>query len=96
MRTELSILLERLYETYGKKPIIYVTEESYDLFIKGHFEGYRLWVRDIFSEPNVDKYDFVLWQYSNRGRLKGYHGSEKFIDLDAFNGSKEEFEEFCK
>lgn len=31
---------------------------------------------------------------SNRGRLKGYHGEEKFIDKNALFGTKEQFKNY--
>ena len=37
-----------------------------------------------------------FWQYTGRGRLEGYSGEEKFIDLNVFNGSKEEFDKFVE
>lgn len=36
----------------------------------------------------------TFWQYCNRGRLDGYDGAEQYIDLNVFNGTKEEFENY--
>ncbi len=35
-----------------------------------------------------------VWQYTNRGRLNGYNGKEKYIDLNVFYGNEEEFENY--
>lgn len=91
-REQLKKLLERLEEYYQKKPIIYATNTSYNLYIKDNFEEYKIWIRDIFSTPNLkDNRKWTLWQYTNRERLEGYNGEEKFIDMNVFNGSYEEF-----
>lgn len=94
-REQLKKLLEQLEEHYEKKPIIYATNVSYNLYIKDNFEGYKIWIRDIFSTPNLkDNRKWTLWQYTNRERLEGYKGKEKFIDMNVFNGKYEEFIEF--
>lgn len=91
-REQLKKLLERLEEYYQKKPIIYATNTSYNLYIKDNFEEYKIWIRDIVSTPNLkDNRKWTLWQYTNRERLEGYNGEEKFIDMNVFNGSYEEF-----
>ena len=36
----------------------------------------------------------VLQQGIYRGRLDGYDGAEQYIDLNVFNGTKEEFENY--
>ena len=91
-REQLKKLLERLEEYYQKKPIIYATNTSYNLYIKDNFEEYKIWIRDIFSTPNLkDNRKWTLWQYTNRERLEGYNGEEKFIDMNVFNGNYEEF-----
>ncbi len=37
---------------------------------------------------------WTFWQYTNRGRLSGYNGKEKYIDLNVFYGNEEEFENY--
>ena len=89
----LTIMLQKLEEHYGKKPIIYATEKSYECYIANNYEGYPIWIRNVITKPNlIDGREWTIWQYSNRGVLKGYIGKEKYIDLNVFNGSKEDFE----
>ena len=38
-----------------------------------------------------DDADWTFWQYSNRYRLDGYNGREKFIDMNVFAGTEEDF-----
>ena len=87
-------MLEELEETYRVKPIIYTTMEFYDYYIDGELQDYDIWIRDIITKPNLENRDWKFWQYTGRGRLDGYTGEEKFIDLNVFNGSKEDFENY--
>ena len=90
---QLQIMLEKLEEYYEKKPIIYATYKSYNLYIANNFEGNFIWIRDVYFRPNlIDNRDWTFWQYSNKVRLNGYSGQEKRIDMNVFNGDKEKFE----
>ena len=91
VRTELQSMLDHLEAHYGRKPVIYTTEDVWEAYLKGHYEDYPLWIRNVFTKPAI-KEPWVFWQYSNRGRLSGYSGVEEFIDLNVFNGSREEWE----
>ncbi len=91
-RAILEPLLERLEAHYGVKPILYVTYRSYDLYIKGDYEDYPLWVTRPLLAP-IDK-DWTFWQYSHSARLEGYSGPEERIDLNVFRGNWEAFSEF--
>ena len=97
VQAELNVLLAALETAYGKKPILYVTEASYDLYITEDYADYDIWFRDVITRPKLsDGRDWTFWQYSNRGRLNGYEGEEKFIDLNVFAGTKDEFEQYGK
>ena len=85
-----------LYEHYGMRPIIYVTDITYERYIKGFFQDNDIWYRSIFRTAKLsDGRQWTFWQYSNRGRLKGYEGAEQYIDLNVFNGSIEDFEKYA-
>ncbi len=91
-RAQLDILLERLEEHYGKKPIIYCTEDTYTLYLQGYYDDYDLWYRDVIWKPSVpDGRQWTFWQYTNRDRLDGYSGEERFIDMNVFFGSEDDF-----
>lgn len=95
VKRELRILLEALEAEYGRTPIIYATHESYKRFFKNDFEKYDIWIRDIFTCPTLsDGRAWTFWQYTNRGQLEGYQGVEKFIDINVFAGTVEEFERY--
>ncbi len=82
-------LLEKLEEHYGVKPIIYTTLPVYSRYIKENFSDYPLWIRNVNCEPEL--IDWKFWQYSDKGELEGFVGEEKYIDLNVYNGSEEEF-----
>lgn len=90
----LAPLLDALEEHYGAKPIIYTTVPVYSRYIKESFSDYPLWIRNVYCEPEFS--DWTFWQYSDKGELYGFSGEEKYIDLNVFCGSEEEFASFCK
>ncbi len=97
VQSELNALLQKLQEYYGKKPIIYATQKSYKLYISGSFSDYDIWIRDVFFKPSLaDGRKFLFWQYSDKAKLDGYNVKEKFIDMNVFNGTQEEFNNYIK
>jgi lysozyme len=46
-KENLRVLLEKLEVQYNKKPIIYVTGKSFNLYIKNDFKDYPIWIRNI-------------------------------------------------
>ena len=88
-------MLHRLEEYYGVKPIIYATQKSYRLYIADAFPEHPIWIRNVFLPPHLpDRRAPLFWQYTDRAHLKGYTGQEKFIDLNVFCGTQEEFLQF--
>lgn len=88
-------LLILLEEQYGRKPILYATSKSYDLYISGYYSEYPIWIRNVVFEPSLpDGRDWTFWQYSHRQILQGYSGEEKYIDMNVFYGTEEEFQDF--
>ena len=89
---ELSVFADLVQTKYGKAPIIYITNESYNAFLAGENLGYPIWIRDIYTKPRFeDGSGWSFWQYAHKGRL---HGIDGFVDLNVFNGSSEEFLKF--
>ena len=92
VQRELSLMLEQLEAHYGRKPVLYATKASYDLYLAGAYEDYDIWIRDVVSQPSLsDGREWTFWQYTNRERLEGYQGEERFIDMNVFRGSEEDF-----
>jgi lysozyme len=97
IRKELNVLLRRLEDHYGKKPIIYATEQTYKPYLSGYYETYDIWIRNVFTAPEpLENKKWTFWQYTNRERLKGYNGKEYYIDMNVFNGSVDEFELYAR
>ncbi len=91
---EIAKYLEIVEDHYKHKVIIYTTNEFYRTYMVNQFPENPIWIRDILSKPNLpDGRKWLFWQYSNRGRIEGIN---TIVDLNAFHGSKEEFEELLK
>ncbi|NLN04008.1 MAG: glycoside hydrolase family 25 protein [Clostridiaceae bacterium] len=97
VRLELERFINAIEAHYGKKVVIYTTQTVYRLYIENYFQDNPLWIRNVYSRPILsDDREWTFWQYSDRGRLNGYDGVERFIDLNVFNGTREEFAYFCR
>jgi len=95
VRKELDIFIEKVTEYYGMKPIIYATEKSYSLYLDGAYEDCDIWIRNVYMPPGLsDGRDWTFWQYTDKGLLEGYQGEEKYIDINVFRGTREEFEAY--
>ena len=90
---ELSDWLNIVEDAYGVRPVIYTTEAFYRECIAGRFADYDIWIRSVYKKPSQDV-KWTFWQYSNRSRLKGYKGEEKYIDMNTFCGDAEAFAEY--
>lgn len=94
IRENLKACLDELEAYYGIKPIIYATDSSYSHLIRGYFDEYPLWIRNVYFSPNIGMPGkWTFWQYTSMAQWKGYEGEEKNIDLDIFYGSEEEWED---
>lgn len=93
VRPQLQAYLDAVENAYGLRPVIYATYESWKLYIENQFDDYPLWIRDIWNQPK-SSIDWTLWQYTNRGRLKGFSGEESYVDLNVFKGTMEEWEKW--
>ncbi|SCW26625.1 lysozyme [Ruminococcaceae bacterium YRB3002] len=71
------------------QPVLYVTGDSYAVIIQDDFSDCDLWYRSVYSGIPADV-EWTFWQYSNRHRLQGYDGSERYIDMNVFNGTEDD------
>lgn len=89
---EFGSMLSTLEEYYGLKPIIYATEDSYELYLANDYEEYDIWIRNVKTKAKMsDGRQWTFWQYTNREKLSGYSGDEEFIDMNVFFGTAAEF-----
>ncbi len=95
VKKELDIFLNTLEEYCSVKPVIYATGESCSMFISGKLNKYDIRIRNVVTYPSLpDGRNRTLRQYTDRARLKGYNGEEKFIDMNVFSGTAEEFKNY--
>ena len=96
-RKQLQSLLDALEAYYSVKPMIYATESSYSVYIRGAFDGYPLWIRNMYFSPNIGMPGkWTFWQYDSEAKLQGYSGENEHIDLDVFYGSEKEWIKFLE
>jgi len=92
---ELQEFLDTVEGEYHVKPIIYTTYKVYRRYIADEFEEYPLWIRNVYYSPNLDmKEEWQFWQYTDRAVLAGYAGTEKYIDLNVFDGNEDGLKEY--
>lgn len=89
MITELAVFLKDVESFYGVKPVIYTTEEWWEI-LQEDFDGYDLWIRNVYGKPD-SSIRWTFWQFSNRHVLSGYSGEERYIDMNVFCGDESEF-----
>ena len=87
-------LVKALEDTYRVKPIFYTTKAVYERYLADKFSQYPLWIRSVNTTPSITGWTF--WQYSDRSTLPGYKGKERYIDMNLFHGTAEEFENAFK
>lgn len=81
----LKAFLATVEEKYGVKPLIYAQKDYYDKYLSADFGEYPRWVRNVFYPALIDYgEEWTMWQYDDRGELKGYDG-EKYIDMNVIN-----------
>lgn len=92
MFNDMRVWLQVVEHSIGKKPILYVSQN----FVKTHLvhapdlcQNYQVWI----ARYNVYRPDvrLLFWQLCYDGRVAGIHGG---VDINIFNGYKEQFEEF--
>lgn len=84
---ELHAFLELVRAAYGREPVLYMTREFFDAYLRDAPDQFRsspLWVRDVFRSPRwLAGRSWTVWQYANRGRVRGIAGP---VDLNVFQG----------
>ena len=92
---QLEAMARALRQACGKRPILYCTPASYRAYIDGRFGDCDVWIRDTVEIPSLPGgRPWTFWQYTDRGRLEGFRGEERFIDLNVFFGTEAEFDAY--
>lgn len=89
LRNNLKECLEIMEGYYHVTPIIYTNVDFYNRYLKGDFDGYRLWVAHYLQKdgPRITR-DWQFWQHSEEGRVNGILHK---VDFNVFNGDSAEF-----
>lgn len=93
VRSELRVCIDEIENHFGITPVIYATQKSKNEILGDEFSDCDLWIRSVYLRVPSDL-NWSFWQYSDRQRLDGYSGEEKYIDMNVFNGSLEEFRQY--
>lgn len=89
-RKELKIFLDLVQQAWGCRVVLYSTPDFYPVYLQEHFVQNPLWIRDLYRQPNENKYrQWQFWQYANRGKLDGIKG---FVDLNVSRGNQAQFD----
>ena len=80
-------------EHYSVTPILYTFNKFYISTIvhDQRFEQYPLWIAwyNIKGDPNAIAPNWIFWQFSDKGRIKGIEGD---VDVNVFNGKIKDLE----
>ncbi|MBR0462927.1 MAG: glycoside hydrolase family 25 [Clostridia bacterium] len=90
---EIKDWLNAIEAEYGMRPVIYTTEAFYMDCMAKAFSDYDIWIRSVYRSPR-EEIKWKFWQYSNRVHLNGYVGEERFVDMNVFDGTIEDFEKY--
>jgi len=77
--------LDMVEKAYRQKPLLYTFASFYDHYLSGKVHGYKLMIAQYTKrEPELnDDRDFIMWQYTGKGRINGVNG---FVDKSRFMG----------
>ena len=72
-------------EAYKQKPLLYTGTNFYNKYLQGKVNDYQLMIAQYTEREPVlaDERDFILWQYTGKGRIVGVSG---YIDKSRFMG----------
>jgi len=77
-------------EHYGVKPIIYTGSNFYKHVLKGHVDGYTLWIADYNGKPH--NVDWHFHQFTDQVRVKGIL---HYVDGNNFRGKVQDLRGLC-
>ncbi len=84
-RDSLFKFLDMVEKAYKQKPLIYTGANFYDKYLLGTLHSYKVMIAQYTTRIPVlkDDLDFILWQYTAKGRLNGING---YVDKSRFMG----------
>lgn len=88
IRTRLERMVEYL-NMRGHRVTFYSNRAGWQRYIREDFEGMPMWICS-FNDENATAGDWTFWQYDHKGKVAGIRGK---VDLNAFAGSREDWEQ---
>lgn len=91
MRKELKEFINYVEQKTKVKPIIYSGLTFYNDYLKGHFDGYPLWIAHYY-QPKLrvgTSTSWFFWQHSDKAKVSGIN---HVVDFNVFNGDSTAFE----
>lgn len=84
-RDSLMKFLVLVEKAYKQKPLLYTGTNFYNRYLLGYVDDYKLMIAQYRDrEPELaDGRDFLIWQYTAKGRIMGVNG---YIDKSRFMG----------
>ncbi len=85
LRDSLKVFAKMVEDYYGCKPIIYTYESFFRNNLGKAFADYPIFIAKYSrteDQPNINGVKWILWQYSESGRVNGITGR---VDLSRFN-----------
>ncbi len=84
VQDSLQLFCQLIKEHYGKAPMIYGTNRSYNTYCAPKFNNYHLMIGRYGSAAPIIRGQghYSIWQYSEKGSVPGI---SKPVDLDAFH-----------
>lgn len=68
----LIVMVDIIEKHFGVKPIIYTSERFYNKFLARSFAGHPMFIAKYSSsQPNSDNLNWIIWQYSDSGKIDG-------------------------
>jgi lysozyme len=89
---EITAFLNAVEKRFGRRPLIYTNRDFHQAHLEGRLQNERFWLASLNHLPSFRSQHWTLWQYHQDGRRRGVDGP---VDLNAFNGSRAEFEKFA-
>lgn len=87
--SEIMDFINTMKSKTGVTPIIYCNRRFYNMFLKNQLSlDHPLWICDYRNKPDQN---WVFWQKTDKHKIPGIKGH---VDLNLFNGSKEDLEKW--
>ena len=93
LQVDLKVWLRKVENHYGVKPIIYASYKFKTRYLSDSvFNSYPYWIAHYYVDSVRYQGEWKFWQHTDVGTLPGI---DEKVDLNVFNGSKNELDAFC-